>query len=90
MGLSYGIGNLGGKVLGPAGLMLIMGASDLIKPAARNLPMLGVLFLSVVRLVLLRVDPGATIGEGHRHRRPGPKISGAANLRAADRVGSFG
>src|SRR5229473_519028 len=39
MGLSYGIGNLGGKVLGPAGLALIMGAGDIIKPAAPNLVM---------------------------------------------------
>jgi hypothetical protein len=30
MGLSYGIGNLGGKVFGPLGLALIMGAGDLI------------------------------------------------------------
>ena len=37
MGMSYGIGNLGGKVLGPAGLAVIMGAGDIIKPAAPNL-----------------------------------------------------
>src|SRR5216684_1722535 len=41
MGMSYGIGNLGGKVLGPAGLAVIMGAGDIIKPAAPNLVMLG-------------------------------------------------
>src|SRR5437764_5750586 len=41
MGLSYGVGNLGGKELGPAGLALIMGAGDIIKPAAPNLVMLG-------------------------------------------------
>jgi putative MFS transporter len=45
MGMSYGIGNLGGKVLGPAGLALIMGAGDIIKPAAPNLVMLGPAFL---------------------------------------------
>jgi len=28
MGMSYGIGNLGGKVLGPAGLAVIMGAGE--------------------------------------------------------------
>ena len=43
MGLSYGVGNLG-KFLGPLGLALIMGAGDLIKPAAPNLAMLGPAF----------------------------------------------
>ena len=41
MGMSYGVGNLGGKVFGPLGLALIMGAGDIIKPAAPNLKMLG-------------------------------------------------
>src|SRR5205085_5994223 len=41
MGMSYGVGNLGGKVLGPAGLAIIVGAGDIIKPAAPNLTMLG-------------------------------------------------
>jgi putative MFS transporter len=45
MGMSYGIGNLGGKVLGPLGLALIMGAGDIIKPAAPNLVMLGPAFV---------------------------------------------
>jgi putative MFS transporter len=45
MGMSYGTGNLGGKVLGPAGLALIMGAGDIIKPAAPNLVMLGPAFV---------------------------------------------
>src|SRR6266481_646955 len=45
MGLSYGVGNLGGKVLGPAGLAVIMGAGDIIKPAAPNLKMLGPAFV---------------------------------------------
>ena len=40
MGLSYGVGNLG-KIIGPLGLALIMGAGDVIKPAAPNLVMLG-------------------------------------------------
>jgi putative MFS transporter len=40
MGLCYGVGNLGGKVFGPLGLALIMGAGDIIKPAAPNLKML--------------------------------------------------
>jgi putative MFS transporter len=40
MGLSYGVGNCG-KFVGPLGLALIMGAGDLIKPAAPNLVMLG-------------------------------------------------
>ena len=43
--MSYGIGNLGGKVLGPAGLAVIMGAGDIIKPAAPNLVMLGPAFV---------------------------------------------
>ena len=45
MGMSYGIGNLGGKVFGPLGLALIMGAGDIIKPAAPNLIMLGPAFV---------------------------------------------
>src|SRR6516225_4458016 len=45
MGMRYGIGNLGGKVLGPAGLAVIMGAGDIIKPAAPNLVMLGPAFV---------------------------------------------
>jgi len=44
MGLSYGVGNLG-KFVGPLGLSLIMGAGDLIKPAAPNLVMLGPTFV---------------------------------------------
>jgi putative MFS transporter len=45
MGMSYGIGNLGGKVFGPLGLAIIMGAGDIIKPAAPNLKMLGPAFI---------------------------------------------
>src|SRR5438552_425785 len=45
MGVSCGVGNLGGKVLGPAGLAMIMGAGDIIKPAAPNLKMLGPAFV---------------------------------------------
>jgi putative MFS transporter len=44
MGVSYGTGNLG-KFIGPLGLSLIMGAGDLIKPAAPNLVMLGPVFV---------------------------------------------
>ena len=44
MGLSYGTGNLG-KFIGPLGLALIMGAGDIIKPAAPNLVMLGPAFV---------------------------------------------
>jgi putative MFS transporter len=43
MGISYGVGNLG-KFVGPLGLALIMGAGDVIKPAAPNLVMLGPAF----------------------------------------------
>src|SRR5690349_20641120 len=42
MGLAYGVGN-SGKILGPLGLALILGANDLIKPAA-NLDSLGLAF----------------------------------------------
>lgn len=45
MGLCYGVGNLGGKVFGPLGLALIMGAGDIIKPAAPNLVMLAPAFI---------------------------------------------
>jgi MFS transporter, putative metabolite:H+ symporter len=44
MGISYGVGNLG-KFVGPLGLSLIMGAGDVIKPAAPNLVMLGPAFV---------------------------------------------
>ena len=44
MGVSYGTGNLG-KFIGPLGLALIMGAGDVIKPAAPNLAMLGPAFV---------------------------------------------
>ena len=43
--LGYGVGNLGGKFFGPLGLALIMGAGDIIKPAAPNLVMLGPAFI---------------------------------------------
>ena len=45
LGLGYGVGNLGGKLFGPLGLALIMGAGDIIKPAAPNLVMLGPAFI---------------------------------------------
>src|SRR2546425_4663190 len=43
MGLGYGVGN-SGKIIGPLGLALILGANDLIKPAA-NVDALGLAFL---------------------------------------------
>jgi putative MFS transporter len=43
MGLAYGVGN-SGKIIGPLGLALILGANDLIKPAA-NLDSLGLAFV---------------------------------------------
>ena len=55
MGLSYGVGNLGGKVLGPAGLALIMGAGDIIKPAAPNLVMLGPAFIYFASWLILGI-----------------------------------
>jgi MFS transporter, putative metabolite:H+ symporter len=42
MGLAYGTGNFG-KIISPLGLALIIGAGDLIKPAA-NLESLGLAF----------------------------------------------
>jgi len=55
MGLSYGTGNLGGKVLGPAGLAVIMGAGDIIKPAAPNLVMLGPAFVYFASWLILGI-----------------------------------
>ncbi|MBV8776704.1 MAG: MFS transporter [Alphaproteobacteria bacterium] len=55
MGLSYGVGNMGGKVFGPLGLALIMGAGDIIKPAAPNLKMLAPAFIYFASWYLLGV-----------------------------------
>jgi MFS transporter, putative metabolite:H+ symporter len=55
MGMSYGTGNLGGKVFGPLGLALIMGAGDIIKPAAPNLVMLGPAFIYFASWYILGV-----------------------------------
>src|SRR5438270_6786339 len=55
MGMSYGVGNLGGKVLGPAGLAVIMGAGDIIKPAAPNLVMLGPAFIYFASWLVLGI-----------------------------------
>src|SRR6516165_4641849 len=55
MGLSYGTGNLGGKILGPAGLAVIMGAGDIIKPAAPNLVMLGPAFVYFASWLILGI-----------------------------------
>ena len=55
MGLGYGVGNLGGKVFGPLGLALIMGAGDIIKPAAPNLVMLIPAFIYFASWYLLGI-----------------------------------
>jgi MFS transporter, putative metabolite:H+ symporter len=55
MGFCYGVGNIGGKVLGPLGLALIMGAGDIIKPAAPNLVMLGPAFVYFASWYILGV-----------------------------------
>jgi putative MFS transporter len=55
MGFCYGVGNLSGKVLGPFGLAVIMGAGDIIKPAAPNLVMLGPAFVYFACWYLLGV-----------------------------------
>src|SRR5437667_12076700 len=52
MGLSYGVGNCG-KFIGPLGLALIMGAGDVIKPAAPNLVMLGPAFVYFASFYIL-------------------------------------
>ena len=72
MGMSYGIGNLGGKVLGPAGLAVIMGAGDIIKPAAPNLKMLGPAFVYFASLVRPRHHRLL----GVRPRNQGPHLRG--------------
>ena len=55
MGFCYGVGNLSGKVMGPFGLALIMGAGDIIKPAAPNLVMLGPAFVYFASWYILGV-----------------------------------
>jgi putative MFS transporter len=55
MGFCYGVGNLGGKVFGPLGLALIMGAGNIIKPAAPNLKMLAPAFMYFAAWYLLGI-----------------------------------
>jgi putative MFS transporter len=62
MGFCYGVGNIGGKVLGPLGLALIMGAGDIIKPAAPNLVMLGPAFVYFASWYLLGVVDSGCLG----------------------------
>jgi MFS transporter, putative metabolite:H+ symporter len=54
MGLSYGVGNCG-KFVRPLGLALIMGAGDIIKPAAPNLVMLRPAFAYFASCYLLEL-----------------------------------
>ena len=91
MGLSYGVGNCG-KFIGPLGLALIMGAGDLIKPAAPNLVMLGPALsyfaawylLGVIGFWVLGWEPkGRTFEEiDSRHDAAGPAIALAARASA--------
>jgi hypothetical protein len=91
MGMSYGIGNLGGKVLGPAGLAVIMGAGDIIKPAAPNLVMLGPAFVYFASWYILGVigfwasgpEKGRMFEEMGQHARPAGRRceTGGANRR---------
>src|SRR5215471_13009772 len=91
MGLSYGVGN-SGKFLGPLGLALIMGAGDLIKPAAPNLVMLGPALsyfaawylLGVIGFWVLGWEPkGRTFEEiDSRHDAPAPAVPAAARVSA--------
>ena len=91
MGLSYGVGNCG-KFIGPLGLALIMGAGDLIKPAAPNLVMLGPALtyfaawylLGVIGFWVFGFEPkGRTFDEiDSRHDGPAPAVAPAARVSA--------
>ncbi len=87
MGMSYGIGNLGGKVLGPAGLAVIMGAGDIIKPAAPNLVMLGPAFVYFACWYILGIIGFWVFGPETK----GPHLRGdGRGARPADRRGATG
>src|SRR5258708_7284246 len=91
MGLSYGVGNCG-KFLGPLGLALIMGAGDVIKPAAPNLVMLGPALsyfaawyiLGVIGFWAFGFEPkGCTFDEiDSRHGAPAPAVATGARASA--------
>ncbi len=91
MGLSYGVGNCG-KFIGPLGLALIMGAGDLIKPAAPNLVMLGPALsyfaawyiLGVIGFWVFGFEPkGRTFDEiDSRHDAPAPAVATGARVSA--------
>src|SRR5262252_4094012 len=91
MGLSYGVGNCG-KFIGPLGLALIMGAGDLIRPAAPNLVMLGPALsyfaawyiLGVIGFWAFGFEPkGRTFDEiDSTHDAPAPAIATAARASA--------
>src|SRR5947208_15758355 len=87
MGMSYGVGNLGGKVFGPLGLALIMGAGDIIKPAAPNLVMLGPAFVYFASWYILGIvglsafapgTEGRTFAEIRSGREPAQSASSPA------------
>jgi putative MFS transporter len=91
MGLSYGVGNCG-KFIGPLGLALIMGAGDLIKPAAPNLVMLGPALsyfaawyiVGVIGFWAFGFEPkGRTFDEiDSRHDAPAPAVATGARASA--------
>src|SRR6266498_1446130 len=91
MGLSYGVGNLG-KFIGPLGLALIMGAGDIIKPAAPNLVMLGPAFVYFASWLILGIvgfwvfgpeTKGRTFDEiDSRHDAPAPAVATGARASA--------
>jgi len=80
MGFCYGVGNLSGKVMGPFGLALIMGAGDIIS-RPRPISSCSARPLSILRLVHSRrgwllafghETKGRTLrGDGRRARRTG-------------------
>src|SRR5260221_5357802 len=91
MGLSYGVGN-GGKFIGPLGLAIIMGAGDLIKPAAPNLSMLGPAFvyfaswyiLGLIGFWVFGFEPaGRTFDEIDARHEAGASVTAASGARAS-------
>ena len=88
MGLSYGVGNCG-KFVGPLGLALIMGAGDVIRPAAPNLVMLGPALsyfavwyiLGVIGFWAFGFEPKGRTFEEIDDRHDAPALTGVAEGR---------
>jgi putative MFS transporter len=83
MGLNYGVGDFG-KLVGPLGLALILGAGDVIKPAAPNLAMRGPALsyfaawyiLGVIGFLAFGFEPKGRAFEeiDNRHDTPAPAV----------------